>query len=33
MLKGAQASASDAPGMNVQFVDLMTYVDGKLKKA
>jgi Fe-S oxidoreductase len=33
MLKGAQASAPDAPGKNVQFVDLMTYVGGKLKKA
>ncbi len=30
MLKGAQASA---PGSNVQFVDLMTYVNGRLKKA
>ena len=29
MLKGAQASA---PQANVQFVDLMTYVGGKLKK-
>jgi Fe-S oxidoreductase len=29
MLKGAQASASDAP---VQFVDLMTFVNGRLEK-
>jgi Fe-S oxidoreductase len=29
MLKGAQASA---PGSDVQFVDLMTFVNGRLKK-
>jgi hypothetical protein len=29
MLKGAQASA---PGGNVQFVDLMTFVNGRLQK-
>ncbi|HEY6213499.1 MAG TPA: (Fe-S)-binding protein [Vicinamibacterales bacterium] len=33
MLKGAQASAgaAAAPGDNIQFVDLMTYVNGKLQ--
>jgi hypothetical protein len=31
MLKGAQSSAPDAAG--VQFVDLMTYVNGKLTTA
>ena len=32
MLKGAGASAGSA-GENVQFIDLMTYVNGKLSKA
>jgi hypothetical protein len=32
MLKGAGASAGSA-GENVQFVDLMTYVNGRLTKA
>ena len=30
MLKGAQTSA---PGADIQFVDLMTYVDGKLTRS
>ncbi len=33
MLKGAQTSAPNAAGVHVEFVDLMTYVDGKLQKA
>ena len=32
MLKGAQASAS-AEGGNVQFIDLMTYVSGRMVKS
>lgn len=32
MLKGAQASAPTGTGAEVQFVDLMTYVNGKLTK-
>jgi hypothetical protein len=32
MLKGAQASAG-AEGGNVQFVDLMTYVNGRMAKS
>ena len=32
MLKGAQASAG-AEGGNVQFVDLMTYVNGRLTRS
>lgn len=32
MLKGAQASAPAGSGADIQFVDLMTYVNGKLTK-
>ena len=32
MLKGAQANAPAAPGGgDIQFIDLMTYVNGRLK--